>query len=106
VPAANLARPGASQGSATVSGMGHRWATPRLHRRPAARLRVDELDRAGCYREVVETASVRTEIPVLGQVPDQPRPGDAGPRSCLRHPRRTAGQPQQPRCQPTSIAAP
>ena len=41
-------------------------------------LQADALERAGCYRVFVETASgARTDRPVLGQVLDQLRPGDA-----------------------------
>jgi DNA invertase Pin-like site-specific DNA recombinase len=40
-------------------------------------LQVDALERAGCYRVFVETASgARSDRPVLGQVLDQLRPGD------------------------------
>jgi DNA invertase Pin-like site-specific DNA recombinase len=41
------------------------------------RLQVDALERAGCYRVFVETASgARTDRPVLAQALDQLRPGD------------------------------
>jgi DNA invertase Pin-like site-specific DNA recombinase len=41
-------------------------------------LQVDALERAGCYRVFTETASgARTDRPVLEQVLDQLRPGDA-----------------------------
>jgi DNA invertase Pin-like site-specific DNA recombinase len=41
-------------------------------------LQVDGLERAGCYRVFVETASgAAADRPVLGQVLDQLRPGDA-----------------------------
>jgi DNA invertase Pin-like site-specific DNA recombinase len=41
-------------------------------------LQVDALERAGCYRVFVETASgAAADRPVLGQVLDQLRPGDA-----------------------------
>jgi DNA invertase Pin-like site-specific DNA recombinase len=40
-------------------------------------LQIDELERAGCYRVVTETASgTATARPVLDQVLDQLRPGD------------------------------
>jgi DNA invertase Pin-like site-specific DNA recombinase len=40
-------------------------------------LQVDALERAGCYRVFVETASgTRSDRPVLAQVLDQLRPGD------------------------------
>jgi DNA invertase Pin-like site-specific DNA recombinase len=40
-------------------------------------LQVDALERAGCYRVFIETASgARTDRPVLEQLLDQLRPGD------------------------------
>jgi hypothetical protein len=74
----NVAQPALSQGSATVSGMGHlldyaRVSTTDQH----PQLQVDALERAGCYRVFVETASgARPDRPVLEQVLDQLRPGD------------------------------
>jgi DNA invertase Pin-like site-specific DNA recombinase len=74
----NVAQPALSQGSATVSGMGHllgyaRVSTTDQH----PQLQVDTLQRAGCYRVFTETASgARTDRPTLAQVLDQLRPGD------------------------------
>ena len=74
----NVAQSALSQGSATVSGMGHllgyaRVSTTDQH----PQLQVDALERAGCYRVFVETASgARPDRPVLEQVLDQLRPGD------------------------------
>jgi hypothetical protein len=74
----NVAQPALSQGSATVSGMGHllgyaRVSTTDQH----PQLQVDALQRAGCYRVFTETASgARTDRPALEQLLDQLRPGD------------------------------
>ena len=74
----NVAQPPLSDGYETVSGMGHllgyaRVSTTDQH----PQLQVDALQRAGCYRVFVETASgARSDRPVLEQLLDQLRPGD------------------------------
>jgi hypothetical protein len=50
---------------------------PGLHHRPTAQLQVDALQRAGCHRVFVETASgARSDRPTLAQLLDQLRPSD------------------------------
>jgi DNA invertase Pin-like site-specific DNA recombinase len=74
----NVAQPALSQGSATVSSMGHLLGYARvstIDQQP--QLQVDALHRAGCYRVFTETASgARSDRPVLEQLLDQLRPGD------------------------------
>jgi hypothetical protein len=74
----NVAEPALSQGSATVSGMGHLLGYARVSTvDQQADLQVDALERAGCYRVFTETASgTRTDRPTLEQLLDQLRPGD------------------------------
>jgi hypothetical protein len=74
----NVAQPPLSQGSATVSGMGHLLGYARVSTTDQQpQLQVDALERAGCYRVFVETASgVRTDRPTLTQLLEQLRPGD------------------------------
>jgi DNA invertase Pin-like site-specific DNA recombinase len=75
----NVAQPALSQSSATLPGMGHllgyaRVCTTDQH----LPLPVDALERAGCYRVFIETASrVSSDRPTLEQVLDQLRPGDS-----------------------------
>ena len=73
-----VAQPALSQGSATVSGMGHLLGYARVSttdQKP--QLQVDALQRAGCYRVFTETASgARTDRPALEKLLDQLRPGD------------------------------
>src|SRR5215207_6939014 len=74
----NVAQPGLSQGSATVSGMGHLMGYARVSTNDQQpQLQVDALERAGCYRVFTETASgARTDRPTLAQLLDQLRSGD------------------------------
>jgi DNA invertase Pin-like site-specific DNA recombinase len=74
----NVADPALSQGSATVSGMGHLLGYARVSTTDQQpQLQVDALQRAGCYRVFTETASgARTDRPTLEQLLDQLRPGD------------------------------
>jgi DNA invertase Pin-like site-specific DNA recombinase len=74
----NVAEPTLSQGSATVSGMGHLLGYARVSTTDQQpQLQVDALQRAGCYRVFTETASgARTDRPILEQLLDQLRPGD------------------------------
>ena len=54
----NVAEPALSQGSATVSGMGHLLGYARVSTTDQqSQLQVDALERAGCYRVFTETAS-------------------------------------------------
>jgi DNA invertase Pin-like site-specific DNA recombinase len=54
----NVAQPALSQGSATVSGMGHLLGYARVSTTDQQPHRqVDALERAGCYRVFTETAS-------------------------------------------------
>ena len=68
----NVAQPALSQGSATVSGMGHLLGYTRvstIDQQP--HLQVDALTAAGCYRVFTETASgARTDRPTLEQLLD------------------------------------
>jgi hypothetical protein len=75
----NVAQPGLSQGSATVSGMGHLLGYARISTTDQQpHLQVDALERAGCYRVFTETASgARSDRPTLEQLLDQLRPSDA-----------------------------
>jgi hypothetical protein len=58
VSATNVAQPRVSQGSATVSGMGHLLGHARVSTTDQQpHLQVDALERAGCDRVFVETAS-------------------------------------------------
>jgi hypothetical protein len=74
----NVAQPALSQGSATVSGMGHLLGYARVSTTDQQpQLQVDALTAAGCYRVFTETASgARTDRPTLAQLLDQLRPGD------------------------------
>jgi DNA invertase Pin-like site-specific DNA recombinase len=74
----NVAQPTLSQGSATVTGMGHRLGYARVSTTDQQpHLQVDALQHAGCYRVFTETASgARTDRPALEQLLDQLRPGD------------------------------
>jgi DNA invertase Pin-like site-specific DNA recombinase len=78
VSAFNVAPPTVSQGSATVVRMGHLLGYARVSTTDQQpHLQVDALERAGCYRVFVETASgTAADRPVLEQVLDQLRPGD------------------------------
>ena len=73
-----VAQPALSQGSATVSGMGHLLGYARVSTTDQQpQLQVDALQRAGCYRVFTETASgARTDRPALEKLLDQLRPGD------------------------------
>jgi DNA invertase Pin-like site-specific DNA recombinase len=74
----NVAQLALSQGSATLSGMGHLLSYARVSTTDQQpHLQVDALQRAGCYRVFTETASgARSDRPTLAQVLDQLRPGD------------------------------
>jgi DNA invertase Pin-like site-specific DNA recombinase len=74
----NVAQPALSQGSATVTGMGHLLGYARVSTSDQQpHLQVDALERAGCYRVFTETASgARSDRPTLEQLLDQLRPGD------------------------------
>jgi predicted site-specific integrase-resolvase len=63
----NVAQPALSQGSATVSSMGHLLGYARVSTTDQQpQLQVDTLERAGCYRVFTETASgARTDRPTL-----------------------------------------
>jgi Resolvase, N terminal domain len=78
VSESNVAQPALSQGSATVSSMGHLLGYARVSTTDQQpHLQVDALQRAGCYRVFTETASgTRTDRPTLEQLLDQLRPGD------------------------------
>jgi hypothetical protein len=67
VSAINVAQPRVSQGSATVSGIGHLLSYDRVSTTDQQpHLQVDALERAGCDRVFVETASgTTTDRPVL-----------------------------------------
>jgi hypothetical protein len=67
VSAINVAQPRVSQGSATVSGIGHLLGYDRVSTTDQQpHLQVDALERAGCDRVFVETASgTTTDRPVL-----------------------------------------
>jgi DNA invertase Pin-like site-specific DNA recombinase len=79
VSSINVAQPAVSQGCATVIGMGHLLGYARVSTTDQQpHLQVDALTAAGCYRVFVETASgAAADRPVLEQVLDQLRPGDA-----------------------------
>ena len=74
----NVTQPPLLEGCGTVSGMGYLLGYARVSttdQQPG--LQVDALERAGCYRVFIETASgARTDRPVLEQLLDQLRPGD------------------------------
>jgi hypothetical protein len=72
VSAFNVAPPTVSQGSATVVRMGHLLGYARVSTTDQQpHLQVDALERAGCYRVFVETASgTAADRPVLEQVLD------------------------------------
>jgi DNA invertase Pin-like site-specific DNA recombinase len=74
----NVAQPALSQGSATLRRMGHLLGYARVSTTDQQpHLQVDALERAGCYRVFVETATgARADRPVLEQLLDQLRPGD------------------------------
>jgi DNA invertase Pin-like site-specific DNA recombinase len=74
----NVAQLALSQGSATLSGMGHLLGYARVSTTDQQpHLQVDALQRAGCHRVFTETASgARSDRPTLAQVLDQLRPGD------------------------------
>jgi Resolvase, N terminal domain len=74
----NAAQPALSQGSATVTGMGHQLGYARVSTTDQQpQLQVDALKAAGCYRVFTETASgARSDRPTLAQLLDQLRPGD------------------------------
>jgi DNA invertase Pin-like site-specific DNA recombinase len=74
----NVAQSPVSEGCETVSGMGHLLGYARVSTTDQQpQLQVDALQRAGCYRVFVETASgARADRPILEQVLDQLRPGD------------------------------
>jgi DNA invertase Pin-like site-specific DNA recombinase len=74
----NVPQPALSQGSATLRRMGHLLGYARVSTTDQQpQLQVDALERAGCYRVFVETATgARADRPVLEQLLDQLRPGD------------------------------
>jgi DNA invertase Pin-like site-specific DNA recombinase len=74
----NVAESALSQGSSTVSGMGHLLGDARVSTSDQqSHLQVDALERAGCYRVFTETTSgARADRPTLQQLLDQLRPGD------------------------------
>jgi DNA invertase Pin-like site-specific DNA recombinase len=74
----NVAQPALSEGSATLPRMGHLLGYARVSTTDQQpHLQVDALERAGCYRVFVETATgARADRPVLEQLLDQLRPGD------------------------------
>jgi len=74
----NIPQAPLSQGSATVSGMGHLLGCARVSTTDQhPQLQVDALTAAGCYRVFTETASgTRADRPTLTQLLDQLRPGD------------------------------
>jgi DNA invertase Pin-like site-specific DNA recombinase len=74
----NVAQPDLSQGSATVSSMGHLLGYARVSSTDQQpHLQVDALNRAGWYRVFTETASgAAADRTVLEQALDQLRPGD------------------------------
>jgi Resolvase, N terminal domain len=72
----NVAQPALSQGSATVPGMGHLLGYARVSTSDQQpQLEVDALERAGCFRVFVETASgARTDRPTLEHLLDSCAP--------------------------------
>ena len=75
----NVTKLALSQGSATVTRMGHLLGYARVSTTDQQpQLQVDALERAGCFRVFTETASgARTDRPTLEQLLDQLRPGPA-----------------------------